>query len=294
MFFGKHLEQLAPGYKAALTLSGEAAETEDRYSDPLDEQVWLWLMRFNEVLGAIRRTTEEELMGRDRQELTRQAITDMGSKLTEMLGVARPAPTPVSLSAAPRFTLDTVPTDTGEPDTMTDAANPVTPAEEPATPSVDMNALLTRIDALESSVAQQTARAEEAEQVAQRLSFERQVSDRVTKLRNWAQKLVRLGKVTPAALTEWFPEQEEHSDAIVRFSQPVEDGEPVGTEHLDGIEAALKYADKYVEPVKFGSSFGQVPLGDNPNLNLNDDGISEEEQSNINAVIKAAASKRHY
>jgi hypothetical protein len=291
MFFGKDLRTLAPGYKAALTLGGEIAEAEKRYSDPLDEKVGLLLMRFNEVLGAIRRTTDEELMGRDRNELTRQAIGDLGNMLTGMLGVTRPAPPPVTLSAIPPTTVDTL---TGDSEPMTDNTNTATPAEDTTTPAVDMAALLTRIDALESAVTQQTNRAEEAEQVAQRLSFERQVSDRVTKLRNWAQKLVRLGKLTPAALGEWFPEQEEHSDAIVRFSKPAGDvaGAEAGTEQLDEIESALKYADKFVEPMKFGSAIGQQPLAINPSLDL--DELPADAQSNIEAAVKASAQKRYY
>ena len=303
MFFGKHM---APGYKAALTLDGAMAERQGRW-DPIDERTADVLMEFNSVVSNIRATTEEELMGRTREALIRQAIADLSTRLTELLGVAEADLPPVTLSRpvyASAFR-ETSPGNFVEEQIImatedTTPATPTTPAEESATPGVNMDALLARIGALESSVAKQTQRAEDAELVAQRLSFERQISDRVTKLRNFAQKLSRVGKVSPAAVSEWFPEEEEHSDAIARFSKPADDAAGVagkaiaGVEQLDEIEAALKYADKFAEPMKFGSALGQVPLGENPNLHLTTDELPEEDQANVDTVVKAAASKRHY
>lgn len=287
MFFGRY--PALP--KMALTLDGAMAEYEAGWDDPMDEKIARLMMTFNDVLRSIRHTTEEELIGRDRTELMRSAVADLSNKLTEMLGVQRAAPPPV---VASKFTQ-------GDPTPMADELTPTTPAAvEPTqeTPTVDFAALADRIAALEAknaeletAVTQQTTRADEAELVTQRLSFERQVSDRVTKLRNWAQKLVRLGKLTPAAYQEWFPETEEHSDAIARFSRPAADESDAGEAQLAEIEAALKYTDKHVAPVKFGSAIGGQPVGDNP---YRETELDDTDKAQIDAVVKAAARKRYY
>jgi len=292
MFFGKYptIAGPTPPTKMALTLEGAMAEYETHYGDPMDEESGQLLMVFNSVLQAIRHTTEEELLGRDRNELMRQAVADLSAKLTEMLGVQRAAPPPV---VASKFTQ-------GEPP-MAEDITPATPEETTTPPkaeAVDMSGLMARIEALEaknteleSAVTQQANRAEEAEQVAQRLSFERQVSDKVTRLRNWAQKLVRLGKLTPAAYAEWFPETEEHSDAIARFSRPAGDEAEAGEAQLAEIEAALKYTDKHVAPVKFGSAIGGQPIGDNP---YRDAELNDDDKAQIDQVVKAAKARRYY
>ena len=283
MFFGRY------PIRMALTLDGAIAERSAPASMP-DDRLMELLFTFERVVESIRNTTEEELLGRDRTELMRSAVADLSSKLTEMLGVQRAAPPPV---VASKFT--------GEP-SMADELNttPEAAAQPPAADSMDMKDLADRLAALEaknsqleSALTQQANRAEEAEQVAQRLSFERQVSDKVTKLRNWAQKLVRLGKLTPAAFSAWFPDTEEHSDAIARFSRPAANDAEAGTAELAEIEAALKYADKYAEARKFGSAIGGQEIGDNPYRETPDE-LPPEQQANIDAAVKTSAAKRHY
>ncbi|MBD1871962.1 hypothetical protein H6F75_00560 [Nodosilinea sp. FACHB-131] len=296
MFFSKYFPEESVA-RFALTLDGAMAESKGRYDDPMDERTGQALMVFNDVLRNIRNTTDDELQGRSRDGLTRQAIADLSAKLTEMLGVAAPELPPVTLSkfiqeGTTAMTTDNKATEDNKP------KNEATTTEPPKAETVDIAGLMKRIDELEAKAKQQENRAEEAEQVVahlkaegESLKFERKVSDRVTRLYAKAQKLLSVGKIKPAAFAEWFPETESTADAVVRFSQAIQSEETQG-DPLDEIEAALKYADKYAEPVRFGSFMGQQAIGDNP---LRDkDEISEADQAKVNAVVKSAAAKRYY
>jgi hypothetical protein len=156
-----------------------------------------------------------------------------------------------------------------------------------------------RIEELEASTKQQEQRAEEAERVVQHLKaeaeslrFQRKVSDRVQRLHSWTQKLVQVGKVTPAALKEWFPESEDNAAAVARFSKAIEAEDSEG-DPLDEIEAALKYADKYAEPVRFGSAMGQQAIGGHPD-EVGEPEQSDEQKAQINSVVKAVKRNRYY
>ena len=314
MFFAKMLTHIqAPdGYKAtqtangivierneltgpvrhALTLDGAMAERRATWEgDAMGERMYEALMVFSDVVRAIRHTTDEELQGRSRDALTRQAIADLSAKLTELLGVAAAELPVVALS---KFTKET-PTVMATDDTTPAAESTPT---EPKAETVDLGGLMKRIEELEAANKQQQQRAEEAEQVVQHLKaeaeslrFQRKVSDRVTRLHGWAQNLVRLGKLPPAAIKEWFPESEAIPEAVVRFSKAIESEEVEG-DPLDEIEAALKYADKFAEPVKFGSAMSREKIGDNPLLH--DDKISDTDQATVNEVVKKSKATRYY
>ena len=249
----------------ALTLDGAIAEHKGKWDNwDEDEEIAQLMMTFNDVISSIRHTTDEELQGRDRNTLMREAISDLRDKLQEMLGVRRDPPPTVSVNSKP---LKSKPL---KGVAMTAENNTVDVKPTPETDD-QMTVLMSRVEALEKANADLTERADKAdkradiaEQTAQQLAFERQVSDRVIRLKTWAQKLRGLGKLTPAAYKEWFPEDEQPSDAVLRFSKPATDDQPSGESDLDDIEAALKYTDKYAQPVKFGSSIGEEPLNASP------------------------------
>ncbi|MEM6838133.1 MAG: hypothetical protein AAF609_14910 [Cyanobacteria bacterium P01_C01_bin.120] len=140
----------------------------------------------------------------------------------------------------------------------------------------EIKALKAEVAELKTRAERSEQRADNAEQFASQLQHERKVSDRVQLLRDWSAKLVRLGKLKPVALEEWFPDKEQHSSAVVRFAKPAVDDQISGEAQLNEIEAALKFAEKYNEPQRFGSRLGQVALDDDPLASGGDNSADDE------------------
>lgn len=260
MLFGRNPEK--PKIHA-LTLDGAMAESEGMWS-PLYDQIEDLCWRFQKVVMNITNTSDEELAGRDRNALKRQAIADLDSKLKEILGIQ---------------TLPTVPVLASKPMSgqakkqTTETVEPVIETDEIQEGNQDINArfmaLESRVTTAETRADEADARAEAAEKELAVFKKNQTISDRYLRLKQWASKLNTLGKFSKAAYLEFFPEGEQLSDAVARFNRTPAEGEEAAGVSLDDIEAALKYADKFATPVTTGSVAGSDPLPVHPTADAN-------------------------
>lgn len=258
----------------ALTLGGAMAEAEGMWS-PLYDQMESLLWKFQQVVINITNTSDEELAGRDRDALKRQAISDLTTQLNETLGI-QSLPTVPVLASKP-MSGNTAKKKTTE--TVTPTPEPVEAApESDSTPDVNARfaALESRVTTAETRADAADARAEAAEQELAIFKKNQAIGDRYLRLKQWASKLNTVGKFSKAAYLAFFPEGEQLSDAVVRFSRAPVEGEEAGV-NLDEIEAALKYADKFATPVTVGSVVGSDPLGEGPTV----DAAKAEEEADM-------------
>lgn len=230
----------------ALTLDGAIAENEENNYMPSD--VDKLTSTFASVVRSIKTTTDAELQGRDRSTLLRQAVDDLSTRLRTMLNVTALTPVLADGETFSRSTGDSMATETDSTDQQEQTA---------ITPDIEA-----RFSAMESKITASQSRAEAAEAKLARMEEEKQTGDRYLRLRQKAASLNTSGKLSRAAFLAYFPEGEQMSEAIARFSAtPTAEGE--GAEEvvsLDEIEAALKYAEKFGTAVTVGSLSGGDPL----------------------------------
>lgn len=145
--------------------------------------------------------------------------------------------------------------------------------EKPTDEGTQATEVEARFSALEGRINQTEKRAETAEAELARYKRNQEIGDRYLRLKQEAAALNVAGKFSRAAFLEYFPESEQLSDAVAKFSRvgsgESEEGEQSSegeteTVSLDDIEAALKYAKKFGRAIKAGSVSGDDPLPAHP------------------------------
>lgn len=245
--------------KFALTLEGAIAEQSMLMEDMSGVDNLLWA--FMETLRSIKSAPEGELLGRDRGELTRNAIADLSTQLQQVLGV-------------PQTTPPTVPVFSREVLMTTDPS--ATPTPEIFEPSPDSEAaiaaLTERIAALEAKDQQQTETIEGQTATINALRAENEeaqhreaIASQWSSQRERALKLNREGKLPKAALTAMFPEGETQQQAVARFTRSPQEGEPPA-DNLNAIAIQLDFVEQHAQPVvQFGAqATGADPINVSP------------------------------
>ena len=239
---------------------------------------------FQNVISSIKGTTDAELLGRDRQQLLAQAVTDLSDRLRIDLGISQliqpVTAAPQAGASGQAFAKDTNFQEQEGPTMTAEETKEETKQDQP-----DVNA---RFSALESRLSQTETRAEAAETELAKYKLEREVGDRYLKLKQRAAELNRAGKFSRFAFVEYFPNNEQLSDAVARFSRP---GEPEGDNKpisLDEIEAALEYVEKFSQPIQTGSVSGDDPLPDHP-VNSRAQAEDADDMARFNASRKQGA-----
>ena len=260
----------------ALTLEGAIAEREN-HNHVGSFEIERLTDTFRSVIRSIKGTTEAELQGRDRQTLMAQAVNDLGERLRKYLGITTLPP----VTAGGTFAKST---ENSSEETMPDenTTDGSAAAVESSEDSTQFNA---RFAALEQKTESAISRAEAAEAKVALYERNQATGDRYLRLRQRASALNTQGRFSRAAFLEYFPEGEQLSDAVARFSRLRGEAEGEEAEEqasLDDFEAALNYAEKFGRTVATGSISGNDPLPSHP-VNSAQQAEEEEDMARFNA-----------
>lgn len=235
-----------PGVTAALTMDGAISEaTGGDYM--ADEAIFDLAYTLSEVLQRIAATTDEELMGRNRDDLRVRAIDDYVTMLRDRLGVATRQPPPGVMAADPNS-----------------LGGPMATNETPQDQPIDMQALLDRIAALESEKESEAERnAQLAAELAEMKALQT-TADLVAEQRQRAEALVASRQLPRAQFKMLFPEGETVGQVAARFTKPVEGNKYSGPTGLVRLEAYLDAAAESAPIAAGGTVAASAGLGENP------------------------------
>lgn len=282
----------------ALTLDGAIAERE-KFDDAMTDSLRMTTRLFVDVVHNIRKTTEAELAGRDRNGLINQALADLQTKVRTDLGIPPLTPLPAGENfmfdysrplseivgdlkkgeGAAQTAIASLQKESGlTAEQFTAALDPsgaesiehygliVGAIQKQMTPKAESNALSPEVEerfsAMQTALSSAEATAKAAEEKLAALEAKSALTDRYTALRTKAAQLNAAGKLSAEAFLAFFPKGELLSDGIERFSAvPVEGQDKPMT--LDEVEAQLNFVDKYGKAVVLGSVSGQDSVDTN-------------------------------